>query len=201
MNYGFFPFFFWGVLGLFLAGVYAWRNGFFSPSAESLPRYRKAMWWGLGIGLAGNLAITAIRWTLPIFPPSPMNLLLTAIHTVAVPALSLGYVCAAIVICQRGAGLHRLRHFSAIGRTALTNYLLQSLLGTLLFYGYGLGLMGKMGPALLLIPTVAIYAVQAVASEWWLTRYRFGPVECAWRSLTYGSAQPMVRASVATLRT
>jgi uncharacterized protein len=76
---------------------------------------------------------------------------------------------------------------------ALTNYLLQSIIGTLIFYSYGLGFFGRVGPALLLILTVVLYAVQTVFSQWWLQRFRFGPVEWLWRSLTYGRMLPLSR--------
>ena len=60
-----------------------------------------------------------------------------------------------------------------------------------IFYGVGLGLYGKVGPALLVVLSVSIIAGQAVASRWWLRRFRFGPAEWVWRSLTYGRPQPM----------
>lgn len=193
MNWGMFPFFFLPLLALFLAGSLAWRWRFFYPNAESLPRYRRWMWIGLAVGLTGNAAATAIRWIwhAPPFPPTGVTILAQAILAVAVPMLSLGYVCGVIVLCANPAWRRRLAPFGAVGRMALSNYLLQSVLCTLLFYSYGLGLFGRVGPALLLIPTLAIYALQPVSSAWWLRRYRFGPCEWLWRTLTYGHAQPM----------
>lgn len=82
---------------------------------------------------------------------------------------------------------------SAIGRTALSNYLLQSIVGTLIFYSYGLGLFGRVGLAVLLIPTIVIYVIQTVLSQWWLQRYRYGPAEWLWRSATYGRRLPLAR--------
>jgi uncharacterized protein len=87
----------------------------------------------------------------------------------------------------------KLRSFGAIGRTALTNYLLQSVVCSLIFYSYGLRLLGDVGPAILLPMTVAIYAIQLVISRWWLERFRFGPVEWVWRRLTYGGPLAMRR--------
>ncbi len=64
----------------------------------------------------------------------------------------------------------------------------------LLFYGYGLGLAGRIGSAAVGVGVgVALYAVQLALSCWWLRRYRFGPVEWLWRSLTYGCRQPIRR--------
>jgi uncharacterized protein len=78
-----------------------------------------------------------------------------------------------------------------LGRTAFTNYLLQSFIFGWIFYGYGLGLFGTLGIAAALVLGVAVYAVQVVLSSWWLRRFRFGPVEWLWRTLMYGTVQPM----------
>jgi uncharacterized protein len=76
---------------------------------------------------------------------------------------------------------------------ALSNYLLQSLLCTTLFYHYGLGLFGRLRPVLGLFLTVGIFLLQMLLSVWWLRRFQFGPLEWLWRSLTYGQWQPMCR--------
>jgi len=57
---------------------------------------------------------------------------------------------------------------------------------TTLFYGYGFGLYGKLGPAITILIAIAIFVAQIFLSNWWLSRYRFGPLEWVWRSLTYG---------------
>ncbi len=194
-NWSSFPFMLMNILGLFLFGVLAWRRGFFQPAPESLPRYRRAMVWGLAVGTAASATVTIVRWVDPgmPFPPTPATLALFALQTVGTPALSLGYVCAIVLLCRRARWKERLHRFGAVGRTALTNYLLQSVIGTLLFYSYGLGLFGRIGPAMLLIPTVLVFAAQVWVSVWWLERFRYGPAEWLWRSLTYRKLQPFVR--------
>jgi uncharacterized protein len=74
---------------------------------------------------------------------------------------------------------------------ALTNYLTHSIV--LANFFWLTGLYGGVGPALGLIPTFLVYAAQVKLSVWWLERYRFGPAEWLWRSLTYGRKQPMRR--------
>jgi len=194
-NWGFMPIFAMQLLALFLMGVLAWRRGVFTPTAASIPRYRRAMTIGFAIGITGNVTAVAIKWIAepPMFPPNPVGLLIGVIQVFSIVPLSTGYVCAVIVLCQSPTWRRRLGVFAAVGRTALTNYLLQSVIGTLLFYGYGLGLFGTMGPAWLLVPTVVIFSGQVLLSNWWLERFRFGPVEWVWRSLTYGQLQPMKR--------
>ena len=76
---------------------------------------------------------------------------------------------------------------------ALTNFLLQTLICTTLFYGYGFGLYGQIGAFGGILLTLAIYGVLLAFSVWWLRRFRFGPMEWIWRSLTYLRPQPMRR--------
>jgi uncharacterized protein len=81
---------------------------------------------------------------------------------------------------------------AAAGRMALSNYLAQSLIFAILFYGYGFGLFGRLDAATAAALGVALYAGQLWCSVWWLRRYRFGPFEWVWRSITYGRRQPML---------
>jgi uncharacterized protein len=82
--------------------------------------------------------------------------------------------------------------FAPAGRAALTVYLSQTLICIALFYGIGLGFGGQVGPTLFLPIAVAIFAAQVLLSFVWLRRFRFGPMEWLWRSLTYGKRQPLV---------
>ncbi len=94
---------------------------------------------------------------------------------------------------ERPAWQRRLTILAPAGQMALTNYLSQSLICTFLFYGWGLGLSGRVGTALSIPITLAIFTVQVLWSRAWLRRFRFGPVEWVWRSLAYGQRQPMRR--------
>lgn len=73
----------------------------------------------------------------------------------------------------------------------LTNYLMQSVMATAIFYSYGLGLFAKVGPALALVISMAIFAVQVVYRRLWLSHFRFGPLEWLWRGATYGKFPPL----------
>jgi uncharacterized protein len=194
-NWFFAPFFLPNLLGLFLFGMLAWRWRLLLPTTEDLPRYRAVLRYGLVVGVIGNATIAIVRWFVHINPmvPSRLTVLLFAIQMVAVPALTLAYVCATILLMQDARWRSRLSAFAAVGRMALSNYLFQSVVATLLFYSYGLRLFGRFGPALLLVPTFVIYGIEPVLSRWWIARFRFGPTEWLWRSLTYGRLQPMRR--------
>ena len=78
---------------------------------------------------------------------------------------------------------------------AFTNYVAQSVIFGWIFYGYGLGLFGRLGITQALAIGITVYAGQVLFSAWWLRRYRFGPIEWLWRTLMYGVRQPMVVAS------
>ncbi len=77
------------------------------------------------------------------------------------------------------------------GRMSLTNYLSQSLACFLLFEPQGLGMAGRVSPVAAMPMAAAIFAVQVAVSAWWLRRFRFGPAEWLWRSLTYGEVSPI----------
>ena len=106
-------------------------------------------------------------------------------------AQGLFYMAAFVLLFQRAAWRHWLRKLAPLGRMALSNYLVQTLAGLSLFYGVGLGIGPKFGLVGVALACVAIFALQAAASCWWLRRYRLGPVEWAWRSLVQGRMAPM----------
>ena len=89
------------------------------------------------------------------------------------------------------SGRAALAPLAGIGRLALTVYLTQTLMFTTLFYGYGFGQAFKLGPAAVTAWAVVILGAQLVACQWWSRRFRFGPVEWMWRSLTYLKWQPL----------
>jgi uncharacterized protein len=86
-----------------------------------------------------------------------------------------------------------LQRFAAVGRMALTNYLMHSIVLTTVFYGYGLALYGSIPRFGQMSFVAAVIGLQLVLSPWWLARYQFGPAEWLWRSLTYWKRQPMAR--------
>jgi uncharacterized protein len=195
MNWGMMPVGGWQILGLFLFGMVAWKRRLLQPADEALPRFRRVTFAALAIGVAGNGFAVGLRWVLDVgpFSLSPALLAVFALQIISVPALSAGYVGSVILLSRNPFWRGRFTRFGAVGRMALTNYLLQSIVGTTIFYSYGLGLFGRGGPALFLVPAVILFAIQAYFSSWWLGRWRFGPVEWLWRSLTYGRLEPLSR--------
>ena len=105
--------------------------------------------------------------------------------------VALGHIGLVLWLTRRGVFTRLLDRFAAVGRMALSNYLAHSLILTTVFYGYGLGLYGSVPRAWQRAFVAAIIVLQLAWSKWWLERYRFGPAEWAWRSLTYRKRQPM----------
>jgi uncharacterized protein len=104
---------------------------------------------------------------------------------------AVAYACVLLLIWQRPLGERLLQPLAAAGRMALTTYLTQSIVCTLLFYSYGLGWYGSVGFTGMLLITLILFACQMAASTWWLARFRYGPAEWLWRTLTYGRAPEM----------
>jgi uncharacterized protein len=99
------------------------------------------------------------------------------------------YASSLLLLLQRHSWQRRLASLGAVGRMALTNYLLQAAI--IIPVCVGFGLFDRVTPSLGLLLALAIWSAQVPASVWWLRRFRFGPAEWVWRSLTYGRPQPM----------
>jgi uncharacterized protein len=122
-------------------------------------------------------------------------LTLGSFASLGIVALALGYGAALMALAQLSITRRFVSAFAPMGRMAFTNYVMQSIIFGLIFFGYGLGQFGRMGAVKALVIGLAVYGVQLVLSQWWLRRYCFGPLEWLWRTLMYGAAQPMSKAA------
>ncbi len=175
-------------LGLMLLGVAAWRAGVIRDPGRYRPPLRAvAVVGGLVGGTTTALQVAAASSGIPSRVPA---VLLEAGSSVP---LALAYAAVLLLGSCSPCAMSLLSHFADAGRMALTNYLVQSVALGFLFHGYGLGMGGRLGSATSALVGVALYAGQLAFSRAWLRRYRFGPVEWVWRSLTYGRRQPMRR--------
>ena len=180
-----------GILAMFLLGAHFGRQQLFQDTASRLFLFRRIWLWGLGLGLVGNLIFTiSMEYADPI-SPSMWTLVGTLGYAFGAPGLCFFYISSFVLLWQNPAWQRRLSPLAAVGRMALSNYLFQSIVCTMIFYSYGLGLYGQVGPALGVGLAVVIYAIQIPLSQWWLGRFKFGPAEWLWRTLTYGKLQPM----------
>lgn len=173
------------VLGMFVLGLWLVRKGI--ALAPHLHRPLLVRWSliGLGIGLPANLAAAWLMADWPYMAPSPGALAAVTLQGLGVPLLALGYAATLALLVvdgRRGVGA-----FAPVGRMALTNYLMQSIIGVTLSYGFGIGLWWRVGAATAMAIAVAVFVVQIVLSAWWLSRHPMGPMEWAWRRLSRGS--------------
>jgi uncharacterized protein len=110
----------------------------------------------------------------------------------AIP-MALGYVGVVSLLFRANMWRKLTTHLAAVGRMAFTNYLLQTIICTTLFYGRGSGLFGQVERVGQVGIVLVIWILQLAYSPVWLRRFRFGPAEWLWRSLSYRSRQPMRR--------
>lgn len=175
------------VLGMFVLGLWVVRVGIAqSPSDHraTLARW-SVLGWTVGLPLNVIAALALLGWR--YLPPSVGGLIGVVAQAVGVPMLALGYAATVGLLVVDGRRLVTL--FAPVGRMALTNYLMHSIICVVLSYGFGLGLWWRIGASTAMAIAAAIIAVQIPLSARWLSRFRFGPVEWIWRRLTYG--QPL----------
>jgi uncharacterized protein len=170
------------VLALFLLGIWAGRQILERRILSNKALLKKAMIWGMVIGLPMNLIRAWVE-----FNPQNGDLWPLAdyiLNALALTPMAIAYCAAvAIVVTRRPQWLG---WFVPIGRTALSNYLFQSLICIFIFYGVGLGYGGTVGYSGVIMIALLLFGWQIVFSTVWLRYFRFGPVEWMWRQLTYG---------------
>jgi uncharacterized protein len=172
-------------IALFLFGALAWRSGILRRAQD-----HGCLLFGIAIGgvLCGG-ALTLAAESYATFGWSWRAR--EAIERLGTVVLASGYAAAVIGLAGIPLGKRMLAWAAPVGRMAFSNYLGQSVILGWIFYGYGFGLFGRASVTAALAIGVCVYAAQVGISAWWLRRYRYGPVEWLWRSLMYGSRQPM----------
>ena len=182
------------VLGRFLLGYWAGRRGLLQYPHRHLALIARLFWWSLGIGVAMTvLQFTQadLRQQYPLLDSEVSKFLIRVLLRAGPLALGIAYAAGFALLFLRPRWRRALGMLAPMGRMALTHYLSQSLIGIGLFYGIGLGIGPRWGLAGWGLVWMAIFTAQIALSYWWLARFRFGPMEWAWRSLTYGRRQPM----------
>jgi len=181
------------VLWKVLIGFVIGRQMLLQNAGEHLSVYRRVLPWAAYLGIAGNAYLAAAAWffdtSLPDQSSVPSSLSWIIVE-VSFFALSMAYLVSLVILYQKPQWRKRLVFLAPVGRMALTNYLLQSVIIVFLFYGVGLNLLGKVGASVCVVLSLVVFGCQMAISQWWLKRFRFGPMEWVWRCLTYGKRQP-----------
>ena len=191
---GFVALIFWRTSGLMLWGMALFKWGVLS-NERSAGFYRRLLAGGLLGGipliLAGVWYNEAVDWSVrALFFGSQFNYWGSLL-------LAGAYIGGVMLFCRRFGGGFVTGALSAVGRTAFSNYILQTVIATTIFYGHGLGLFGRVSRVEQAGVVVAIWAVQIVLSVLWLRFFRFGPLEWLWRTVTYGERQPLRKSTTA----
>lgn len=172
-----------GCLPLFLIGLALWRSGILKDIKARIQTIRRIFHSVFWLGLV--LSVLPYAW-LKYLP----KILGRGLIEAAPLTLALGYFMGVLLLIQKEPWARWLSLLAPVGRMALTNYLAQSLVCTWIFNHYGLGLWGRVTPSGYIFGGVVLYFLQIAWSHWWLARFKFGPAEWLWRSMTYGSLQP-----------
>jgi len=180
-------------LAMFALGLAAGRTGLLTNPAAATAAAHRLVGPALWIGIPANAAAAWLVGRGAQGSASALGVLLEVATAVGAPALAFVYAFACVSALDRPRLRARLLPLGAVGRTALSNYLLQTAIGIGVLARTGLGPLGPITPPVGCALAVAIFALQVVASRWWLRRFRFGPVEWLWRGATYG-ALPALRA-------
>lgn len=178
------------ILGMFLLGAWAARAGLPSATAQLRPLLRSWLVCAVVVGIPLNLAFTVMGDTQALFPVAAKGLLAAALAAAGMPLLCLGYVAAFALYWTRPRPRSLL---VAAGRTALSQYLGQSIACVALFYGFGLGLLGQLSYTGTLPIAALVFLGLAIGARAWLQRYPQGPMELLWRRLSYGGARARPR--------
>ncbi len=177
----------WRAGGLMLIGMALFKLRVLTAQRSAL-FYRNLLIVGFGLGflliLIGVSYNLAADWSLTYsrFIGSQFNYWGSV-------GISLGYISIIMLIAQSKHWMWVTQPVTAVGRTALSNYLFQTVAATFIFYGHGLGLFGQVERTGQILIVCAIWGMQLIASPVWLYYFRFGPAEWVWRSLTYNKLQ------------
>lgn len=181
---------FWDALSMMLIGMAFMKWGIFDAS-RSLRFYLLLMLAGFGVGLPLN------AWETMTFAGSGYDIQWQSLNRPSYDlgrlALAVGYIGLVMSVCRAGLLRGAQSVLARIGRMALTNYLMQTVLCNLVFLGFGLGQFALWDRWQMYLFVLGVWIFQALFSVYWLGRYRFGPCEWLWRSLTYRRRQPMLK--------
>ncbi len=186
---GFVFFLFWRAAGLMLVGMALYRWGVFSAKRSS--RFYLGM---LGLGVLVGLPIVAYglqtAWSVD-WHPFKVKFMISQFNYWGSILVAFGWIGLVMLLVRSGMARWFQHALACVGRMAFSNYLLQSILCTFIFYGHGLGQFGSWDRTEQMLLVLVLSIAQLIWSPLWLAAYRFGPAEWLWRSLTYWKWQPM----------
>ena len=178
---------FYYTFGYFLLGLWMTKVGLFKNLTTYLPYVQRTLKW------AGGGIVLAIALTAATFMTAPQPIDFSNWHHVFGTnfmdmvnlAMTIIILCTFILLYQKTWWHQRLSFFAPYGRMALTNYILQAVVGTFLMFGWGLGYLGQLRTIYLFLIAILLITLQTLFSKYWLQKFKYGPLEWLWRSGTY----------------
>jgi uncharacterized protein len=181
-------FFIFDIGGMMLLGIGLLKLDVFTARLPYRSYWLLALFgYGVGVPLASLAVSHDVRTGF-----DPAAVAMGAVwHAIARLPVALGHVAIVMLVVKAGVGRWITAPLAAVGQTAFSCYILTSIICTTLFYGYGFAWFGRLERYQLYMVVAAVWVVLLVAAPLWLMRFRFGPLEWLWRSLTYRRRQPM----------
>lgn len=187
----------WRTLGLFMIAAGLVKLGVLAFDRRA--QWVRAAWVGAALGLPLTVLATWLRYVeYQTVGGAPW--IGSTLHELAAALLATAIAATVVIWCSTSRAAPLQRGFAAVGRTALTNYLGQSAIVSLIACWYGLGLYGQLTRAEQFALACALFTGQILVSRWWLARYQLGPLEWVWRTLTYRRRVQLRRAGIARFR-
>lgn len=187
------------VLGMFLIGYVVGRTDFY----KNILQHKKILYYviafGIIVGLPANYFLAHYMTTAmgDYFSLKEKGLYQTIAYAIGVAPLAMAYVALFMLAFQTGPGKKILSLIAPAGKMAFSNYIMQSLVGNLVFLPAGIGLMGTIGPVYYTLFGFLFFILQVILSTIWLKYFNYGPLEWLWRSATYKKWQPMRKTETA----
>ncbi|OWZ84428.1 DUF418 domain-containing protein [Natranaerobius trueperi] len=181
------------ILFLFLLGMYAGKKEIFYNIKENIFIFKNVLKWGALVAIPGLIVYVLILQDVILLPRElklPIQEIVFYVYSIALASV---YISGIVILSQKEKFYNLLHPLSYVGKLALTNYLTQSIISVLVFYGYGLGLFGRVSLFIGVVITISIFILQIIWSKLWMTRFKFGPFEWLWRSYTYGELQSITK--------
>ena len=186
---------FYYTFAYFLIGLWLGRIGLFRDLSSYSKKIKDFMLWSIGalILSVGFVIATFATAPQPIdFSTWQFALGMNFMDWVSISMASI-ILCGFLMLYQKESWKKRLAFFAPYGRMALTNYFMQSVIGTFIYFGWGLGYIGHFGALICFLLGVGVIIIQTLLSKYWLKRFRYGPLEWLWRCGTYLKWQPFLK--------
>ena len=176
----------------FLIGMLFGKSRYFSHIEESIKVTKKMLWVSIAVFVILFVVSGFLFQSLGPVESFDTLLSLAALHLVDLANVALTFMIIALFVLSYRTlrGMKWLSVFSPYGRMALTNYVLQTIIGTFILYGWGLGFLGEFRNIHLFGMAILLIAFQVLYSKWWLDHFRYGPLEWLWRCATKLQWQP-----------